>query len=116
MEFWEFCEVAFYKLNKAFGWKDGYISTLARSEINRKLLQLRQDEMDAIINNYLSYKQEQSLDALPAGQLRARWEIRKKYREKEEHETDIKGFLRTVQFLKDIKEGKTSEGESEVIQ
>ena len=76
---------------------------------------LRQDELDAIINNYLSYKQEQALDALPAGQLRARWEIRKKYMEKEEHETDIKGFLRTAQFLKDIKEGKIPKDEREAI-
>jgi hypothetical protein len=115
MEFWEFCEIAFYKLNKAFGWKDEYINTLARSEISRKLLYLRRDELDDIINHYLSYKQEQALDALGAGQLRARWEIRKKYREKEEHETDIKGFLRTVQFLKDLKEGKNPNAESEAI-
>jgi hypothetical protein len=108
-------EVAVFRLNKAFGWKDEYIRTLSRSEINRKLLLLRREELDTVVNSYLTHKQEQALDVLPAGQLRARWEIRKRHIEKEEHETDIKGFLRTVQFLKDMKEGKIPKDEAEEI-
>jgi hypothetical protein len=100
----EFFEVAFYELNKEFHWTDDYINTLTRAEINRKLMLIRRDKLDKIINEYLSYKQTQALDALPAGPLRARWEMRKKQKAKEEHETDIIGFLKTAQFLKNIKD------------
>lgn len=100
-------ELSFHALRKTYGWiSEAEVKQLTRSEISRKLIMIRRDELNTIVNEYLSYKREDALEALPPGPLRARWEIRKKQRELEQHESDIKGFLRTVQFLKNLKEAR----------
>jgi len=65
-----------------------------------KLFQLRCEKLDNAISNYLSNKMRDELDALPRGDLKARWERKKKVIDAEEAREDMLAILATGDLFK----------------
>lgn len=72
---------------------------------------ITRDELNGIIDGYLSHKMQSNLDALENGTpLKARWEMRKKSIDKAEHEKDLEMVLRIKDFFE-----KAKKAESEAV-
>lgn len=74
---------------------------------------ITRDELNGIVDGYLAHKMEERLDVLENGTpLKARWIMRKKNIDKEEHEKDIEMVLRIRDFFEKAKKSESDESEA----
>ena len=100
----------FEKLSARYGWTNEQIWELTETEINEKIIEIRNAEMQGILNKYYEYGKsgiEQLLKLPDDNPIKMEFIRREKEKEAKEFKTDVSILLKTRVILDRLKKEVT---------